>query len=123
MLDARQRMVQNGMPEDKAAEISYSMHDRFKDQAARMVKASFILNEIAKKESIEASEEEVEEKLKELAQKYGQDYASIKKAGEDDGMRDRLKDELLEQKALDFIEEKATITTPKKSKKKKKGEE
>ena len=123
MLDARQRMVQNGMPDDKAAEISYNLHDRFKDQAMRMVKASFILGEIAKKESIEATDEEVEEKLKELAQRYGQDYESIKKAGEDDGMRDRLRDELLEQKTLDFIEGKAMITTAKKSRKKSKGEE
>ncbi len=122
MLDARQRMVQNGMPDDKAAEISYNLHDRFKDQAAKMVKSSFILSEIAKKESIEVGEEEVEEKLRELAQKYAQDYESVKKAYEGDGMKDRLKDELLEQKTLDFIEEKATITTAKKGKKKEKGE-
>jgi len=123
MLDARQRMVQNGMPDDKAAEISYNLHDRFKDQATRMVKASFILSEIAKKESIEVGEEEIEEKLRELAQRYAQDYESVKKAYENNEMSDRLKDDLLEQKALDFIEEKATITVAKKAKKKEKGEE
>ena len=123
MLDARQRMVQNGMPDDKAAEISYNLHGRFKDQAAKMVKASFILSEIAKKESIEVGEEEIEEKLRELAQRYGQDYESAKKAYEGNEMKDRLKDELLEQKTLDFIEEKATITALEKGKKKEKGEE
>jgi len=123
MLDARQRMVQNGMPDDKAAEISYNLHDRFNDQAAKMVKASFILSEIAKKESIEVGEEEIQDKLKELAQRYGQDYESVKKAYDGNEMSDRLRDELLEQKALDFIEGKATITVLKKSKKKEKGEE
>jgi len=124
MLDARQRMVQNGMPDDKAAEISYNLHDRFKDQATRMIKASFILNEIAKKESIEVSEAEIDEKLRDIAQRYGQQYESVREASENNGMKGRLRDDLLEQKALDFIEERATITAPKKGKKKKeKGEE
>ncbi|MDO9514937.1 MAG: trigger factor [Syntrophales bacterium] len=123
MLDARQRMVQNGMPDDKAAEISYNLHGRFNDQAVKMVKASFILSEIAKKESIEVGEEEIEEKLRGLAQRYAQDYESVKKAYEGNEMKDRLRDELLEQKALDFIEGRATITALKKGKKKEKGEE
>lgn len=123
MLDARQRMVQNGMPDDKAAEISYNLRDRFNDQATTMVKASFILSEIAKKESIEVSEEEIEEKLREVAQRYAQDYESVKKAYEGSEMEGRLRDELLEKKALDLIEEKATITAAKKGKKKEKGEE
>lgn len=123
MLDARQRMVQNGMPDDKAAEISYNLHDRFNDQAARMVKTSFLLTEIAKKESLDVSEEEIEERLRELAQRYAQDYEIVKKAYEDNEMKDRLRDEMLENKALDLVEEKATITVSKKRKKKEKGEE
>lgn len=122
MLDARQRMVQNGMPDDRATELTYGMHDRFKDQAARMVKASFILGRIADKESIEISEEEVEEKLKEIAERYGQDYETVKGVYEEQGMKDRLRDDLLEQKILDFIEEKAKITAVKKEKKEEKGE-
>ncbi|MDD5722730.1 MAG: trigger factor [Syntrophales bacterium] len=123
MIDARRRMVQNGMPDDKAAEMTYNLHDMFKDQAEKIVKASFILSKIAKKESMEVGEEEVEEKLRELAQRYGQDYEAVKKVSENNDMKERLRDELLEQKALNFIEEKATITALKKSKKKEKGEE
>lgn len=122
MLDARQRMVQNGMSDDQAAELSYNMHDRFLEQATRMVKTSFILGKIAEKESIEVSEEDVDEKLKEIAQKYGQEYESVKKFYEGDGMKERLKDQLLETKILDFVEEKANTTVVKKAKKTKKGE-
>ena len=122
MLDARQRMVQNGMSDDQAAEISYNMHDRFLEQATRMVKTSFMLGKIAEKESIEVSEEDVDEKLKEIAQRYGQEYGSVKKFYEGDGMKERLKDQLLETKILDFVEEKADITVVKKAKKTKKGE-
>jgi len=121
MLDARQRMVQNGMPDDKASEISYNLHDGFKDPAARIVKASFIFNEIAKKESIEVTEKDVEDRLNVLAQKYAQDYESVKKAYEANNMEDHLKDELLEQKAMAFIEERANIILAKKDRKKKKG--
>jgi len=123
MLDARQRMVQNGMPDDKAAELSYNLRDRFKDQATKMVKASFILDKIAEKESIEVKEEEIEEKLRELTRRYGQQYETVREASKNNGIRDRLRDELLEQKALDLIEEKATITTSKGGTKKEKGEE
>ena len=87
-----------------------------------MVKASFILGRIADKESIEISEEEVEEKLKEIAERYGQDYETVKGVYEEQGMKDRLRDDLLEQKILDFIEEKAKITAVKKEKKEEKGE-
>lgn len=116
MLDARQRMVQNGMPDDKASEISYNLHDGFKDPAARIVKASFILQEIAKKETIEVTEKDIEERLNILAQRYAQDYDSIKKAYEVNNMEDRLKDELLDKKVMDFIAEKAHITFVKKDK-------
>ena len=118
MLDARQRMAQNGMPDDKASEISYNLHDGFKDPATRIVKASFIFNEIAKKESIEVTGKDVEDRLNILAQKYGQDYESVKKAYEANNMEDHLKDELLEQKAMDLVEEKANVTLVKKGSKK-----
>lgn len=118
MLDARQRMMQNGMPNDKASEISYNLHDGFKDQAEKLVKASFVLQEIAKKESIEVTEEDVDERLNFLGQRYGQDHDSVKKFYETNNMIDRLKDELLDQKVIDFIEGKATVTATKKDAKK-----
>jgi len=121
MLNARQQMVQNGMPDDKASEISYNLRDGFNDQATRIVKASFIFHEIAKKESIEVTEKDVEDRLNTLALRHAQDYESVKRVYEANNAKDRLKDELLEQKAVDFVEEKATITLVKKDRKKKKG--
>jgi len=120
MLNARQQMVQNGMPDDKASEISYNLRDGFNDQATRIVKASFMFHEIAKKESIEVTEKDVEDKLNALALRYGQDYESVKRVYEANNAENRLKDELLEQKAVDFVEERASITFVKKARKKKK---
>ncbi len=124
MMDARQRMVQNGMPDNKAAELTYSLHDKFKEQATTMVKASFLLNEIAKKESIEVSDEEVDAKIRELADRYKQDYETVNNAYESNGVKENFKVELLENKTMDFIEGKATITPVKKDKAKaERGEE
>ena len=119
MLSARQRMVQNGIPDTEAAELSYNLRDGFNDQAARNVKASFMFHEIAKKESIEVTQEDIDERLNLLARTYGQDYESIKRIYQENKAEDRLRNELLEQKAVDFVEEKATITLAKKSRKKK----
>jgi len=115
MLNARQRMVQNGMPDDKASEISYNLHDGFKDPATRIAKASFIFCEIAKKESIEVTEKDVEDRLNVLARKIHAGITRlVKKAYEANNMSDKFKDELLEQKAMAFIQEKANITFVKK---------
>ena len=121
MLNARQQMVQNGMPDEKASEISYNLRDGFNDQAARIVKASFIFNEIANKESIKVTDKNIEDRLNALALRYAQDYESVKKAYEANKAEDRLRNELLEQKAVDFVEERANITLVKKDRKKKKG--
>jgi len=123
MMDTQQRMINNGMPPEKAAEISVTLHDRFKGDATRMVKTSLLLDKISEKESITVDEKEVEERLKELAHNYTQDYESLKANYEKNNLIDRLKDEILEQKTLNFLEEKADIKVVKKKSEEKKGEE
>ncbi len=123
MMDTQQRMINNGMPPEKAAEISVTLHDRFKGDATRMVKTSLLLDKISEKESITVDEKEVEERLKELAHNYTQDYESLRANYEKNNLIDRLKDEILEQKTLNFLEEKADIKVVKKKSEEKKGEE
>lgn len=112
--NAKQRMMSGGISPDKAAEMTQDLHDKFKDQAARAVKTSFLLGKIAEKESIDVTDEDVENKLKGLAEELSRDYETLKKAYEDSGLKYRLKDELLEQNIFDFIEGKSNIKTVKK---------
>ena len=123
IMDAQQRMIRNGMPPEKATEISVNLHDRFEGDATRMVKTSLLLDKISEKESITVDEKEVEERLKELAHNYAQDYESLRANYEKNNLIDRLKDEILEQKTLNFLEEKADIKVVKKKSEEKKGEE
>lgn len=115
-LDAQQRMIRNGMPPDKVVEISANLHDRFQDQAARMVKSGLLLNKIADKESITVEENEIEEKLKDIAVQTARDFETVKKAYETNNLLEGLENEILEHKTLEFIKEKAIIKTAKKKK-------
>jgi len=123
VLDARQRMINNGMNPEKAAEISSNLHDRFESEAKKMVKTSLLIHKIAEKESITVDEKDIEVKLRELARKLAQDYESMKASYETNNIKEHLKHEILEQKTLDFLEGKSDIKNVKKSNNKKTGEE
>ncbi|MBN2515275.1 MAG: trigger factor [Deltaproteobacteria bacterium] len=123
MIDVQQRMINNGMDPQKAAQISSNLHDKFESDATRMVKTSLLLAKIAEKESIIVDEKDIEERLHELTTKYSQDYDSLKGAYESNNLIDRLKDEILEEKTLNFLEEKADLKTVTKKSKKVTGEE
>jgi trigger factor len=122
-LDAQQRMIRNGMAPDKVVEISANLHDRFQDQATRMVKSTLLLNKIAEKESITVEENEIEESLKEIATQTARDFETVKETYEKNNLIEGLKNEILEKKTLEFIEDKAIIKTIKKKKGETKEEE
>ena len=123
VLDAQQRMINNGMNPEKAAEISPNLRDRFETEARKMVRTSLLIHKIAEKESITVDEKDVEERLQELARQLAQDYESMKASYETNNLKEHLKHEILEQKTLDFLEEKSDIKNVKKSNNKKTGEE
>lgn len=115
VMDAERRMISNGMQKEKAAQISSNLHEKFRDDAKRMVQTSLLLAKISEKESINVTDEDIETRITETAQQYSQDYESMRAAYEKNNLIDRLKDEILEQKTLDFLEEHATIKVVKKT--------
>ena len=123
MMDAQQRMTSNGMDPQKAAQISSNLHEKFEIDATRMVKTSLLLAKIAEKESIVVGEEDIEERLQELTTKYSQDYDSMREAYESNNLMERLKDEILEEKTLNYLEEKADLKVVKKTNEEVTGEE
>ncbi len=115
MIDTQRRMILGGMDPEKAAENSSNLHDKLKGDAEKMVKTSFLIGSIAKKESITVDEKDVEEKLRDFAGKYAQDYESLKKSYEEDNRMESFKMKIFEEKTLDFIKEKAKIKLVKKA--------
>jgi len=109
MLDAQRRMAANGMDPKKAVEIAARMHDRFKEEAERMVRTSLLLESIADKESIQVESPDLEEKMRTLAERFGQTIEEVKAFYGKEDMVEALRNEIREEKTLDFIERKAKI--------------
>jgi len=115
LLNMQRRMVSNGMDPKQSAEMVSGLKESARPEAVRQVKLSFLLEAIANKESLAVSDEEMENNLKDIAARYGQDYEKVKKSYQESNMLEELRAELLEQKTLDFLEDKAKITQVKKS--------
>ena len=109
MADTQKRMTSAGMDENSAMELSFKMHDKFKEEAEKVVKSFLLLKKIAQKEAIQVEETDLDQHIRELATKHGRDYEQIRKAFEQEERKDNLKTELIQKKVFDFIEQKANI--------------
>ena len=110
MIEYQRRMVMNGMDPDQAAKVAANLHDKFREEATRMVRTGILLQRIAEKESIAVDEKEIDDRIRETASRYGRDFESVKQSYEKDDLIERLRDQLLEEKTLAFIESKANIS-------------
>ena len=109
MADTQKRMISAGMDEKNAMELSFKMHDKFKDDAVKLVKSFMLLKKIAEKESFIVEENDIEKYIQELAAQYGRDYESFRTMYDNEERKDSLKMELMQKKVFDFIELNANI--------------
>ncbi len=109
MVEYQRRMVMNGMDADNASKVAANLHDQFRDEAARIVRSGLLLHKIAEKEALSVDVGEIDDRIREAAARYGRDFESMKQSYEKDNLIERLRDQLLEEKTLDFIESKANI--------------
>ncbi|MBF0497265.1 MAG: trigger factor [Deltaproteobacteria bacterium] len=82
----------------------------FQPRAERNVQASLILEKIATLESIEVTEEDLTAYYGKLADQVKQDVSVIRDLYRKDGDEDSLRNQLLTEKALNFVIEHARIT-------------
>jgi trigger factor len=109
MVEYQRRMVMNGMDADNAAKVAANLHDQFRDEAARIVRSGLLLNKIAEKEALTVDDGQIDARIREAASRYGRDFESMKQSYEKDNLLERLRDQILEEITLDFIESKANI--------------
>jgi trigger factor len=109
MSDMQRRMTSAGMDEKSAMDYCLTMHDKFKDDAVKIVKSFLLLKKIAEKESFVAEESDVDKHIQDLAVQTGRDYELLKKMYESEERKDGLKMELIQKKVFDFIEHSANI--------------
>ncbi|KFO68970.1 hypothetical protein ER57_00495 [Smithella sp. SCADC] len=111
MADNQRRMISAGIDEEQAMKFSLKMHDKFKDDAEKIVKSFLLLKKIAEKESLLVEENDIEKYLQDLAVQHKRDYESIKKMYDDEERKENLKMEIMQKKVFDFIEFNANIKT------------
>lgn len=107
--DTQKRMRAAGMDEKNAMELSFSMHDQFKQDAEKTVKSFLLIKKIGEKEAIAVSDADIDNHIKELAEIHHTDYDVVKSAYDNEERKNSLKSEIIQKKVFDFIEQQANI--------------
>jgi trigger factor len=74
-----------------------------RDAAVREVKASLILEKIADKENIQASDTELDAEVERFAAQSRQPVEAVRKKLTDDGALERIRERIRNEKTLDFL--------------------
>lgn len=83
----------------------------YRDMAERQVRTMLILEKIAEKEGISINEDEIENRLKEISEETNQRLDIIKRYYERNDLLPELKKEMLMEKTLNFLIERAEISS------------
>ena len=98
-----QRLMQQGIPLEQFLKMTnqttVSLKDSMKDEANKRIKINLALTEIAKKENIVVSDEDIANEYKKMAEMYGMSEEDLKKYIQ----ADDLKYDLKLQKSIDIL--------------------
>ncbi len=115
-LDRRTRELIGGLlaegVDPRQAGIDWqAFRDDQREAASRAVRATIVLDEVAKREGIEASEEDVERHLASLAERSGRTPAALRAELDRDGELERLRAGMRRERAVEFLMSRATIAS------------
>jgi trigger factor len=107
MKSYQEEYERSGAPDvaDKLDEI----RERLRPLAINVVKEQFIIDDIAKRETIRVQEAEIEEVLKSVASQAGVSVDEARKRANESEQLDRWRRDILKRKVLDFLFEHAEI--------------
>lgn len=128
MADAQRRFMARGMDKETAMKLSLKHRDQFRGDAEKIVKSLLLIKGISGKEDIKVEEEELNAKVRAMAEERQQPFETVKEQFEKDDMLESIRLDIIHEKTMAFLEEKADITVvaakekdePKPTKKKKK---
>lgn len=124
--DFAQRIAQSGLSMEQYMQFSGMTLDKLKEQvrpeAETRIKSSLVLEQIAKEENIEVSDDEVNAEIEKMAAQYGMEADKLKEyMGESE--KESMKRDLAITKAVDLIMENVKEKAKAKTKKEKEAEE
>ena len=115
-----QQMAQQGLSMDQYLQFSGLTIDQLKEQvrpdAITRIKSSLVLEQIAKEENIEITDEDVDAEIEKMAKMYNMEADKLKEyMGEDE--KENMKQDLAVQKAVELITESVKPRAKSKNKK------
>jgi len=108
-LQSMHRQYQHQVPEEILQQQLARMQEEGRPAAELRVKEAFLLEAVAKSKGFEVDPAEVTERMHEVAAAQGMPAESFMQIAEQQGMRQAIASELLDEKALDFLVSEATV--------------
>ena len=104
-------MAQQGM-DPRTANVDWNaLREEQRAPALEAVRASLVLDEVARREDVSVGDEDVEQELARHAERLGQTPAAVRARLDRDGGVARLAESLRREKAIDLLLSRATIVT------------
>lgn len=107
--EAQSRYQQQSFSSEEMQSITEKMHADLGKKAEDRIKVEIILARIAEKEGLKVVDSEVEERLKTIAQDANKTYNEVKGIYEQYGLIANVKDQIMEEKAVDLVLENAVV--------------
>jgi trigger factor len=107
---ARLSFAMQGVDLDKTGIDMQAMRDKLRDGAADEVRSQLLLDALADREGLQISDADVDAKIAELAAAQGKRAGKVKAEMDKEGSLDTLRWRLRQEKALDLVASRATIT-------------
>jgi trigger factor len=108
-LESARRRFAGQLPQDALDEQANRWREEWRGEAERDVRESLLLEEIANRESLEVSLEEIEAKLSELAEQQGVDAKRLREAWGEGQLESALERQLRDERALEFLAAQAKV--------------
>ena len=104
------RLVDQGIDPMKAEIDWQEFRARQRQPATETVKSTVAVDEVARRESIEATDEDVEQEIEKFAGRAGRTPAAVRARLEKDGAMDRIRAGVRREKTMAWLIEKASVT-------------
>ncbi len=105
-----QRLKSQGMSLEMLGMNDETFNKTYREMAEQQVKGELILDAIAKQEELTVEDAEVDEKIKQIAEESGTPVENVEKYFANAQARDGLKSQLLNDKVIDLLLNKSTVT-------------
>jgi trigger factor len=105
------RLMDQNVDPMKAGVDWQEFRERQKEPSTETVKSTLVLDEIARRESLDASDEDVAKEIDQFAERSGRTSAAVRARLEKEGGLSRIRQGIRREKTMTFLLEKANIAT------------